>query len=487
MTENLVFETRIEIPQGDTGEYQPAGDDAVRLAGTWHTGAPLPANWGTVLGTLTSAGEPLGVWVVASVPIAPGAVVQAQAIGLLAWHEAGETRHVVIAKPKADLGMVHLQDWRDLTEDQCRELEAGLGHEHRPEWQAAFQAVQVIRKARRMARLAQVGDGRQRATPLWKTTASAASFRESEGTPHTLAEMSLRQLPLRYQEYIADMLADDERIVMFVPRPAFKEARRGMLGRQERHNDGLLVITDQQVLWVVDALPPIEIVKSYGYIAKSCVLERITSTDLSQDAEHTYLALALSSPGGTSEHFTVPFPAASAGLLRRVVNYVKTFLPGQCNTTLMRLSRLPATETALIDLIESNDETTRRLLDQWEQQLDAVLCPEETLAAQAIVPAWATETPLLLAVTDHRVLRFNAGDHEPEAFPLSHITSADLSHSVMQSWLRLWVAGEDSVKPVQFEFPLVTLGAFTRAYVAIRQGLTAPAAFRVAEREAIPA
>ncbi len=483
MRESPLFETRIEIPQHATGEYAPAGDDAVCLAGTWHSEVTLPANWATALGTLTSAGEPLGVWVVASVPIAPGALVRTQAIGLLAWHDAGETRHIVIATPRADQGVAHLRDWRDLAEDQRQALEAGIGRERQPEWQAAFQAVQVIRKARRMARLAQVGTGPERATPVWQTSAGLGAFRESEGMAHTRAELSVRQLPLRYQEYIADMLADDERIVMYVPRPAFKGERQGLLGQQERHNDGLLVVTDQQVLWVVDALPPIEIVKSYGYIAKSCVLERVTGVQVLEDGELVHLSLELTGPAGTPERFSVSFPAASIGLLRRVVEYVEAFMPGRGVAALMRLACLPATETPLADLIEDHDEATRRLLGPWEDRLHATLCEGETLAAQAVVPAWSTGKPLLLAVTDRRVLCLNAHDQAPEVFPLSHITSADLSHSVMQSWLRLWVAGDAGVTPVQVEFPLVTLGAFTRAYVAIRQGLIAPAAFRVAGRE----
>ncbi len=478
MRENPLFETRIEIPQDVTGKYAPASDDAVRLKGTWHGDVTLPANWGTALGTLTSAGEPLGVWVVASVPIAPGALVQAQAIGLLGWHDAGQTRHIIIATPKVDEGVVHVKDWRDLPEEQRRMLEAGIGHEQQPKWQAAFQAVQVIRKARRMARLAQVGTGPERATPVWQTSAGLGAFRESEGMAHTRAELSVRQLPLRYQEYIADMLADDERIVMYVPRPAFKGDRQGFLGRQERQNDGLLVVTDQQVLWVVDALPPIEIVKSYGYIAKSCVLERVSGADVREDGDLAHLRLELASPAGNLERFSVSFPAASIGLLRRVVEYVEAFMPGRGGFALMRLASLPATETPLTNLIEENDEATRRLLGPWEDRLSTALHEGEMLVAQAIVPAWSTEKPLLLAVTDQRVLRLNAHDQAPDVFPLSHITSADLSHSVMQSWLRLWVAGDSGVTPVQVEFPLVTLGAFTHAYVAVRQGLIAPAAFK---------
>ncbi|MFQ5595968.1 MAG: inorganic diphosphatase [Anaerolineae bacterium] len=478
MRENPLFETRIEIPQHATGEYAPAGDDAVRLAGTWHSELPLPANWGTALRTLTSAGEPLGVWVVASVPIAPGALVRAQAIGLLAWHDAGQTRHIIIATPKADQGVAHVKDWRDLSEEQRGMLEAGIGSDQQAKWQAAFQAVQVIRKARRMARLAQVGTGPEHATPVWQTSAGLGAFRESEGMAHTRAELSVRQLPLRYQEYIADMLAGDERIVMYVPRPALKGNRQGILGRQERQNDGLLVVTDQQVLWVVDALPPIEIVKSYGYIAKSCVLERVTGTEVREDGDLAYLSVDLASPVGNVERFSLSFPVASIGLLRRVVEYVEAFMPGRGVAALMRLACLPATETPLTDLIEENDDATRSLLGPWEDRLNAMLREGETLAAQAVVPAWSTEKPLLLAVTDQRVLYLNAHDQEPDVFPLSHITSADLSHSVMQSWLRLWVAGDEGVMPMQVEFPLVNLGAFTRAYVAIRQGLIAPAAFK---------
>lgn len=477
MGEPLSFDVRVEIPQTHTATYRPASEETVRFSGVWQAEITYPANWGSLPGTLTSAGEPLGVWLLSSVPIAPQTLVKARAIGALTWHQASESRSVILAVPEADPAMAHLHGWDDLPADQRAALLLGVPDPQGAQCQGAFDAVQIIRAARRMARLARVGQSTGPATPVWQPTAGA--FRVSEGMPHTLAELSLQRLPLRYQEYVAQMLAPDERILFFVPRPALHTPHRGLLDRQTRHNQGILVVTDQQVLWMVDALPPMEIVKGYGYIAKSCVLAHIVMARLVEEGDIVRFELALRSPAGGQEQVSIPFPKASRGLLRQVLAYLDPFLPGRRDSSLLRLSHLPATETALEDLIEHGDEATRALLPGWTARLQALLEDEETVVAQAVVPVWAEGPPRLLTVTDQRVLLLSDDQADgTQTLPLSHITSAELSHSVMQSWMRLWVAHAEGLTPVRLEFPLVTLNAFTRAYVAIRQALTAPAAFQ---------
>jgi len=273
------FDVRVEIPQGDTGTYKPAGEKAIRLSGFWQAREAHPANWGTIPGTLTTSGEPLGVWLISAVPVAPEVLVKTRSVGALTWHQAGESHSVIIVVPSTDPTMAALQSWADLPDDLQERLLAIFPNREKVHIQSTFDALQSVRAARRMARLADVGQDTGRATPLWQSTTILPTQRFGEGRAHTMAEMSLLRLPLRYQEYVAQVLTHEERILHFVPRPMLQESRGGLLGllgRRTRHNQGILILTDQQLLWMVDALPPMDTVKGYGYIAKSCVIEHIT-------------------------------------------------------------------------------------------------------------------------------------------------------------------------------------------------------------------
>lgn len=475
------FEIRVEVPCGDTATYKPADGGTLRLSGFWQAQETHPANWGTIPGTLTTAGEPLGAWLISAGPVAPDVLVKARSLGALTWHRAGESHSVIIAIPSTDPTMAALQSWADLPDDLQERLLAIFPGRENVQVQSTFDALQTIRAAQRMARLAEVGRDTGRATPLWQSTTILPTYGVGEGRAHTMAEMSLLRLPLRYQEYVAQVLTHEERILHFVPRPMMRESPGGLLGllgRRTRHNQGILILTDQQLLWMVDALPPMETVKGYGYIAKSCVIEHITQVWIVEEGGLVRFEITLMTPSRRQETISIPFPSASAGLLRQIVTFLEPFYDGQPERSLLRLSWLPATEIPLADLVEKDDADTRALFSGWQKQLGRILEDGELVVSQAVVPAWVNGNPQLLTVTSSRVLLLGGETTGPQTYPLAHITSAELSHSVMQSWLCLWMADRARLLPVRVEFPLVVLGAFTRAYVAIRRGLTSPAVFR---------
>ncbi len=102
-----------------------------------------------------------------------------------------------------------------------------------------------------------------------------ALMQDAAAGPHAQAEHLIRFVHQRFQQALDDLLLDDERLLAFVERPLLRH-RTGWLGMQTwRSNEGVLLVTDRQVLWLRDFLTPGNNFLSGGYIARMAPLERL--------------------------------------------------------------------------------------------------------------------------------------------------------------------------------------------------------------------
>jgi len=236
-----------------------------------------------------------------------------------------------------------------------------------------------------------------------------ASLREDANAPYAQAEHLIRFVPQRFQNALADLLLDDERLLAFVERPLLRH-RTGWLGMQTwRSNEGLFVITDRQVLWLRDFLAPGSNFLPGGYIAHMTSLERLQSIALlasgeapsefvdrvePQDSPYQRLVMEVESRTG-SELFVVEFPAKAEieKALARVTSILRAFLPSPNGTDDRRVRRLPVVEAWIPRGAEAEQlvmlggtvppDTTGRL----EQRLASLVqAPEGELLASALVP-----------------------------------------------------------------------------------------------------
>jgi|GEM_PF-1054316 len=473
---NLLVDIIIEQPHGDVNHYLYDPEwECVRLGRVLYAGQRLPADLGAVVASLTPQGTSLGVLLVANMPNFPGAWVTVRPVGLAEVGEGKLPVQRVVAVAEADPYFAHVRDLADLPEWRRQALTEFLQVDGPVKWRNADVARKVIEAARKAARMAQVGlrDGRG---PAWKAPEFVAEqdVGHAEGIAHTVAEYSLTTMPYRYQEYIAPLLLPDERILFFVPRPPLE---RGRWGQREKLNEGLLVVTDQQVLWMVDVLPPAPGMVGYGYLATVCNLERLERVQVQLDTGTATLAWLARSGDGHTERLAVEFPAVSAGLLHRVVAFLEQFLPQSGDLHPRRLAPLKKTETALHDLVESHDRLTLAALPALQANRDRCLADGEFVVCDAIAPAWANDEKLarLVSVTDRQVIV--AETTRARAFPLYSISSTDLCHSVIRSWLRLRLPGHADTAEVEIEFPLVNLSQFTLLFLALRQALASAAVY----------
>jgi hypothetical protein len=107
-------------------------------------------------------------------------------------------------------------------------------------------------------------------------------------------------LPLRFRKYVSELLFDDERVLMFVHRPAFTNGAM-MPWNRRRTNEGLLLITDRMVLMIQDAIPPGPMFIDWGYDARLAPVERIATCAFEADNRVVQLRIGLRASNGNEE------------------------------------------------------------------------------------------------------------------------------------------------------------------------------------------
>lgn len=478
----LLVEARIEVPSGDSHVYVPDPDSpAVRLHHTLRTGVSYPADWAVVPGTLTPDGQPLGVVLITDIPCAAGAIARVRVIGLLCTDRERFLVAVLADDPKTE----EITCWEQLALETRRAIEAlfaapsgttSAGSSLR--WLGSEPAAQALSEARLAARLAEADYHASRGrAPAWKAPVAAGS----DAVGHSESEALVYQLPYRFQERAARLLLPTERILAFAPRPRGTGDGRRLFGRSDHREAGVLIVTDQQVLWLEDLPTSALDVESYGYVAQSIPLERLTAVAVRKDPAKAVVEFSAQASGGSHFSLAVAFPAVSAGVAEETARAARMFVECRGQIALMRLARLAEDNQDWLDLVERDDQATRSAVDGWRQELANILSEDETVVAKAIIPAWFAldGRPVAWLATTSRLLAVPAPHARArhQSWPAAAIGAVRLIDSVFESALAFeWWDGAKTV-PERFVFPLVSAAQFLRLFVAVRQIMVGPAGF----------
>lgn len=470
---STTIEVRIEAPSGPARVYVADPESlAVRLSGTARDGGRYPAEWAIVPGSLTSQGQPLGALIVSDIPCSPGALAAVRLVGLLRVRDEG----IAVGVLDADAAMGHVSSWQELEADTRAAIAALVSTDAGPggvvSWFGPAEAAREVRDARQAARIARAEYHADRSRPpVWQAAPSRGT---DAGPAYEEAEVALGRIPFRFQEYVGALLVEQERILAFAPRPRGQGGRVGLIGRGSREEEGLLVVTDQQVLWMADVLASPVDVTGYGYVARAVPLERLTAVRVDMPkGKRLRLVVDSCTARGSPWSLDVAFPHASGGIVREVASVLEAFLGDRSRASLMRLAHPPADEAPIGRAIETGDQRTMAAVGQWEGQLAELLAAGERIVAKGVLPAWAEHdgTPRLVVVTDRRLLVLSTGS--PDAPPLSwraaEIGAVALTYSVFESSLAFeWARGGEVVRE-RLVFPLVAARSFARVFVAIRR------------------
>ncbi len=448
------------------------------------------------------------VLLLTQVAVAPGTWVAARLIGALrpaAWHAPERPAWTqgwwLLAVPLADPAQKALQAASQLPSE--RRMALGtlvVSQEHSAldgnaasdqergsdsvEWMEAREAARMVRHGqaawrqfRRQRDTAQEGprehlrmgkrhreEAEQRAA--WRVLEGVSPQQLSERGLGAFAEAEhlLRQVPLRFQQYLGELLLNDERVLCFIERPRLR-VRRGVLGLGAQYlSEGLLLCTDRQVLWLRDVAAPDATLIPWGYRARSCPVERLAGVQVVCPGQaNVVLGLAASSwarlvvqsaAAGGVALLVIEFPESALSALEQAAALLTRFLPFPSGSLQAladrRVRRLPsvaawqpnAEERDL--LLQLGGMTPLEARERLERALAEAVAPGEPLLAQAMAPALAEYRggPRLLAVTPERLLfghleedRSRKGRAaEPRTtltpVPLAEVAAVQLRHSL---------------------------------------------------------
>lgn len=306
----------------------------------------------------------------------------------------------------------------------------------------ASTAADLVRRARHRHRR-RVAEGRLTDRPAW--LAVDIDTREVTGASIASgAELGLSRLPTRFVRGLKDLLDEDERILATVERPA--EEGGGLLAWRRRRDRraALLVVTDRELLWVVDHVAPDRYLMDWGVDAELVPLERLV-------ASRTLLARGRS--GGSWVSLEVQTDAGEIAFalpadLHREVEalnaVIKLFLP-QANAGAV-LRRYP------IEPIEFDAELAERYYQGNEAieriaNLRRLAEPAPVLAAFYAPRRERVKQSIAVALTDSEVLVDGGGP--PTRLPLVSVQSLSLAMSPLLGRVVLRTAGGSA----RFSYP----------------------------------
>ena len=472
MAQPAIFDVIVEHPRDDVNEYTyDESTHLVRLAGVVRVDTPAFADGGLIAGSATPLGEPLRAWLLSDLPLSPNTVVTAHAVGALEYATRELTERIVVAVPVADTHYARAHAFNDLPAPHRAALQRLI--EESARWLDAASAEELVHLARQRGRLAQ-SERREhpRERAAWQA-GSEYSFVEHlarETTLHTQAEAALFTVPFRFQDYLRLCLEMNERIIFWVQRPRFAINNRitGLGGKTRR--DGLLVITDQQCLWMMDPLTPTGSLEGgYGYIARTIPLEWIAEAAVEEGSNYLALKIISANTRGNSSAFEIEFPLSARDDLAQVQRLLCAFTPRSDTRHLRRIAFPAPFKPVLDDPMEHDHAETQTVVTEMQAALSTQL-NGETILAQTFLPLWSDGGARLLTVTPRRlglvVPRGHAKDYAYLWIPIHSMIASEICFSILGSWFRVESA---NAKPLEIRFPPLSHKGINLCWRMLRQ------------------
>jgi hypothetical protein len=379
----------------------------------------------------------------------------------------------IVAAPVADAHYLSVRSFNDLPSPHRAAIQRLIEPPALVRWLDANSAQELIHLARQRARLAQVEEHEhERVKPAWESDSSRSLIDRlaRETDLHTQAEAALFLIPYRFQKYLRLCLDPDERILFWVHRPRFTVNRvMGISVFGKLLREGLLLLTDRQILWIMDAVTPTVAVEGYGYVAQSIASDLLSEVTIEEKPRHLKLRLKSENALRACDDLEIEFQFAAREELEQATHLLASFIPRENDRRLRRITKLNPNPIPLDDPMESDRAQTRAIVEELQHILAEKLeC--ETIYAQALVPTGPNGGAKLLTVTDRNVYlttnRVQASAQQVCAYALGDVVSNQFCFSVMGSWLQLRLV-ED--KLLEIAFPLTALKWFNACWLILRK------------------
>lgn len=475
----LTVNVRIDEPGGTFNTYsydQQRG--TLRLAGV-HQRPHSGVERGTVLNTLTDDGGPLEALIPIASPTSKGCIVEARVIGGVQVSTLEAQALYLVGVPIADPARAEAHDAAGLSETERQAIESAASFGLQRvflQWIPYGDAETVVKEATK-AYWQDRAENRVRYAAAWKAQPLSGRWAGADETEaHTWAEYLVPSLPFRFQEYVEELLLPDERILFFVERPSFVAGGAWAALRRQKLRQGLLVITDRQVMAMLDSLPPDSTMVDWGYIAKASAVERLTGAWVDSRDSTCEIGFAFDSAGGVEKH-TMTFPGQHRETLEEAVKLLEGFASPTTSTAARRLydDRPPAGPTKRDDEEADLEATYPHLRDL----LPRISEGDSVVATAAARPMEGRGLGPALVLTPNKLVLFPGGSRKDlqagcREYPVAAISSVELTQSLISCRFEVFVPAAEEVDKVTLKYNYPDAPPFLKAFIALRHLLGRP-------------
>ena len=322
--EAAMLDVRIEKLFGSHNAYEfDRKHSAFRLARFVPGDGPSQVEQGAAQRTL-SDGEPLPALLLTQAPTFPGCIVRTRVLGAV---RAGDLPPWLVGIPEvgAPDGWQTIADLAQETRAALRAIVADAAGDGSLSWLDASAAAKIVKAAKESYWVEKAqAEGAARYGAAWKVTPGTTMRKTDAVAAHTVAEYLLPSLPSRFQKYVEEELLPGERILFFAARPSFSPGGKLISRPGQRLNEGLLVVTDRQVMMMIDNLPPDSTLVRWGFVARAGAVERLTGVRLTQEGVCSQLEVSFVAREGVERHSFV-FPRNYHDALSEAVTLLDRF------------------------------------------------------------------------------------------------------------------------------------------------------------------
>ncbi len=467
MSKDHFLEIQITQPGHATGQYRPVDVDTLRLEKIIHPIECLPFDVGILPIALTPFDEPLSVFVLGSLSHPTNTEVESRLLGAI--QRAEETPFLLVT-PKVDERAPQSLDC--LTAEQRAEILATLNHA-RPgawRWLSVAEVEPHLHSAALRYRNKKAEDRLPQFDPTWKPihlNHPAASFTELER--YTPAEYTFFELPYRFQHYVSESLAPDERILYASRRPVLSSQQNRSWLRRDHLQEGVLILTTQRLIHLAELIPPDSANIRYGFHTTVGILERLTGVTLNPLGDNLLLRTEWRAANGTIA-IEWEAPGYTRTSLEELVSLLMGFQVDADACALLRASP-PVPPEPLPMLTDTASSDPRELLpvnDQFSNALAESLFPGERPRAWALLPKWfqTQRGAQALVVTERRI--FLLPDHSLD-ISLDQIATLEYTSSILESSLVLNYIQNDGPQHNKILFPYPAQRFFRDCFESVRR------------------
>jgi hypothetical protein len=252
--------------------------------------------------------------------------------------------------------------------------------------------------------------------------------------------------------------------------------QRSWLGG-EKLQEGVLILTTQRLLQLVELTPPGNSGVRYGFNAHLGPLERLAEVNLDLFSKETMLLKTFWRARINRQTVEWEFPLTVRPSLEALMHFLHKFIDDSTRGSALRKATPPAPSALLPrlkDPASNNPEELEPINERFTAVLPDIVKPDEKVHTWALWPAWFEDRgyPQVLLITDQRLLVIP----DPEKkrgptleVPLGNLTTLEYVGSILSSHIGLNIAQQDTIHQLQLRFPYPAERAFHSCFEELRR------------------